>query len=347
MQQLTKYAYANARVRAMLSRLLDAQQLNRLLECADIYEVYEELRSTPYGEVFSRQGAQDLDLSEIERRLLKYDIGLYRETAQMLTRRERAFVLLLSERFEIEQLKVALRLWHRRSPLEAKEYLLLDKMCHDIPFEKVVAAQTLEEVILLLDETPFKKPLLAGRQRFKERNSLFYLEIALDVDYYQRLLEAADALSSTDRKVSHKLLGIEIDIVNINWLLRLRKYYALAMGEILDWVIPGGNTVDRDTVRSMYTSDGIGGVVETIALGPYQRLKELVDDNTHLLEQFLYEVLAHQLRRTLAGFPFTIGTFIGYLILKHHESRQLVSLFYAKQYGFKRDETASLLALSL
>ena len=58
MRELNKYAFANAKIRAMLSCLIAPDQFFRLLEAADIYEIKDELKKTAYGalmENISRQ----------------------------------------------------------------------------------------------------------------------------------------------------------------------------------------------------------------------------------------------------------------------------------------------------
>ncbi|MGE5197368.1 MAG: V-type ATPase subunit [Deltaproteobacteria bacterium] len=344
MRQLTKYAFANAKIRAMLSYLLDSAVFSRLLEMADIYEIKEELKKTVYKDVMEKVAQETFDLNVLERELLRHDLKIYDKIFLVLTTpKEKEFVGLLKQRYELEQLKVALRIWHKKIPVEPQDYLLSEKISFDIDFKKIILCKTLEEVILLLDETPYKKPLLKNREKFKERNSIFYLEVALDIDYYQRLFDCIGKFSSVDKGVARKILGVAIDIENINWLIRLRKYYSLGMGEILDWVIPGGDKIDKDRVREFYTSDGLTKVVESVASGPYVKVKDLMEENVSLMENFLYEVLFHQVKRTLAGFPFTIGTILGYLILKHRETMNIVSLFYAKRFGLKKEESMNLL----
>jgi V/A-type H+-transporting ATPase subunit C len=348
MRQLTKNAFANAKIRAMLSYLITPSLFSRLLEAKDIYEIREELRGSLYKDVMEKVSRQELDLNILEKELIKYDLDIYERIYLILnTKTEKNFVALLKQRYELEELKVVLRIWYKKLPVELDDYILNRKVSFDIDFKKIVLCQNIEEIILLLDETPYKKPLLKAREKFKERSSLFYLEVALDIDYYERLFECIDKFSSVDKNIARKILGIEIDVENINWLIRLRKYYSLGMGEMLDWVIPGGGKIKKEKVREFYVSNGFSRVVEGLALGPYVKLKDLVEENIYLLENFLYEVLSRQIKRTLAGFPFTIGTVMGYLILKHRETQNLVSLFYAKAYGFKKDEAAQLLNIGI
>ena len=151
------------------------------------------------------------------------------------------------------------------------------------------------------------------------------------------------AVNATD--IARKILGVAVDIENINWLIRLRKYYALGMGQMLDWVLPGGSRITKDTVRSFYASDGLTKVVESVALGPYAAIRQMVEENASEIEKFLYEFLFREIKRALSGFPFTIGTVLGYLLLKQNETRNVISLLNAKKLGLSKQELEHLITL--
>jgi len=346
MLDLTKYSFANAKIRAMLSYLIDADYFKRLVEAQDFYELLDFLKKTPYKDIAEKISKEEVDLERLEKELVLNDLHIYKKVYGMLpTNTEKNFVALLTQRFEIDELKAVLRMWHKKIEVELNDYILGEKVVFNIDFKKILYCQNIEEIILMLDETPYKRPLLAAKDKFKERNSTFYLESALDIDYYQRLLLYCEKFSAYDKKISRKILGIEIDIENINSLIRLRKYYSLSMAAMMDVVIPGGEKIDKDSVRNFYTTDGLSKIVEGVAFGPYAKVKELVEANIYFIENFLYEILLREIRRVLAGFPFTIGTIIGYLVLKRRETKNLISLIYAKSLGEKNEDISHLIGI--
>lgn len=344
MSQLTKYAFANAKIRAMLSRLLEPQFLESLLSAPQFSEAVDLLKKTQYAPIAEKVNTGAPDMRLLEERFTAYDEDIFRKVSSFLLPAEKDFVLLLLEKFEIDSLKVALRIWHRKAQAD-EEFLPSRRILHPIDYAKIIKAQSIEELIVLLSETPYFRALARGREKFKEKNSLFYLEASLDVDYYERLFAAVAKFSPSDRSIARKVLGIEVDIENINWLIRLRKYYNLALGDMLDWVIPGGEYVTREAVRRSYTTDGFGSVLESVAVGPYAQIRDLSDRNIYFIENFLHEILLNQVRRALSGFPFSIGTVLGYLTLKVRETRNIISILNAKRLGWKKDSIAPLVSL--
>ncbi len=338
MNQVGKYSFANAKIRAMLSQIISAEELVRLAEARDLHELSELLKGTAYRDLAAGLAGSNPDFLNFEKNTLSENLhSLWKIYRALPGEPEKEFVLLLLQRFEIEQLKTVLRIWHKRIPVDPAEYLAGEKIVFDIDYKAILNAQNVEEIIVMLDDFPYRKALIQAKDKFKAKNSCFYLEAGLDRDYYTRLVEATEKFSSMDREIARRVLGVEIDIENINWLIRLRKYYSLGMAEMLEWFIPGGMRIDKDTIRSFYASDGLPKVVESVSLGPYAKIKEMFQDNANLIEGFLYEILLGEVRKCLAGFPFTIGTVLAYSVLKRKETRNVVSLAYAKAYGWNKD----------
>jgi V/A-type H+-transporting ATPase subunit C len=346
MRQLAKYSFVNAKIRALLSNLFEQRQMDALLDARDFDEAVDLLKKTPYGPLIQEIPSDELSLLAIDKVFIRNDLKFYKKIGDSLAgRAEKEFVSLLAQRYEIEELKVLLRIWHNKRSEDWQPHIVQPVICFEIDFKKLMSAQTIEEFILLLDHTPYKAALLAAREKYKAANASFYLEASLDVDYYQRVLACISRFTSLDQKVARKILGIEVDIENINWLVRLRKYYGLGIGDMLDWLIPGGQWITKESVRNYYTTDGLTKVVESVALGPYAKVKDLVQDNVLLLEGFLYEFLLREIKRSLAGFPFTIGTVMGYLVLKRKETNNIVSILQAKKFGWRKEEIEPLLSL--
>jgi len=345
MRELAAYSFINAKIRAMISFLIGPKLFSSMLETEDFFKALELLKESPYHKnAVERIGKETADLKAIEKQFIKNDLSTYKKIQRSIPgKAEKAFMDLLVERYELEQLKVGLRIWNKKMPVNADDFLLGEKISFDIDYKKVIYAPNIEEIIFLLEDTPYRKPILTARERFKEKGSVFYLEASLDIDYYQRLLTCAESLSPRDREIAKNIIGIEIDTENINWLIRMRKYYSLPAGDILEWVIPGGARINKESIVSFYTTDGLTKIVDSVALGPYSKIKGLIEENMSFIENFLHEVLLREVKRALSGYPFTIGIIIGYAVLKRNETKNIISVLYAKNLGLKKEEATGFL----
>jgi len=346
MRQLSHYSFSNAKIRAMLSFLLDRQELEAIMEARDLSSALDALSKTRYRAAVERVRGQENDIRKIEKELVIYDLAVYESVEKSLANKwEKEFVFLLRQRYELEELKVFIRLWHTKAKVPAEDYLISPKICFDIDFKKLLSSASIEDLILTLDGTPYKKALFNAREKYKELNSSFYLEAGLDIDYYRRLAACISHFSSVDRKIAGRILGVEADIENISWMIRLGKYYSLGIADVLEWLIPGGTWIKKEMIRKYHATNDLSKVVEGISVGPFVRIKELAEGSAALIEKLLYEVLYQQVKSAMSGFPFTIGTVMGYLFLKHRETKTIVSLLNAKNYGWDKEEITATISV--
>ena len=345
MRELATYSFINAKIRAMISFLISPDLFSRMLEAEDVYKAIELLKESPYyKDAIESAPKEIMDLRIIEKLLIKNDLDIYRKIYRAAPgKTEKELMSLFIEKYELEQLKTALRMWNKKIEVNIDDFILEEKISFNIDYKKIIYAPNIEEIIILLEDTPYRKPVLSARNKFKEKGSTFYLEASLDIDYSQRTFSCIKSLSPRDQEIAKRIIGIEIDTENINWLIRMRKYYNLAAGDILEWMIPGGARISKENVVNFYTTDGLTKIVDSVALGPYARIRELIEGNMSFIENFLHEVLLKEVKRALSGYPFTIGAIFGYVVLKRNETKNVVSLLYAKNLGWKRDETNNLL----
>ncbi|MCX5687927.1 MAG: V-type ATPase subunit [Candidatus Omnitrophica bacterium] len=345
MRELATYSFINAKIRAMISFLISPDLFSRMLEAEDVYKTMELLKESPYYKNAIESAPKEItDLRIVEKLFIKNDLDIYRRICRSAPgKTEKELMSLFIEKYELEQLKAALRIWNKKIAVNIDDFILGEKIIFDIDYKKIIYAPNIEEIILLLEDTPYRKPILSARNKFKEKGATFYLEASLDIDYCQRIFSCIKLLSPRDQEIAKSVIGIEIDTENINWLIRMRKYYSLAAGDILEWMIPGGARINKENVASLYTTDGLAKIVDSVALGPYAKIRELIEENMSFIENFLHEILLKEVKRALSGYPFTIGAILGYVVLKRNETKNIVSLLYAKNLGWKRDETNNLL----
>jgi len=118
------------------------------------------------------------------------------------------------------------------------------------------------------------------------------------------------------------------------------------VGELLDYNIPGGAKVSRERLRLAFKADTMRDILKAALEQSYGRIADLLIkeeqlSKLYLLEIILWNYLIVEARRTLAGFPFTIGTVLAYLILKRTEIRNIITILNGKVYKMGRSEIDS------
>ena len=139
---LKTYAFINAKLRTRISKILPEQfirQLIRARSLAESVQMLEETDFAPVQKVYERTG--DIKTAELE--LVGRELQIYLELENLVEEDIRGFIHSLTGRFEIENLKNAVRLWfdrrvRGRSIEEARGYLLRRRIHYALDLDRII-----------------------------------------------------------------------------------------------------------------------------------------------------------------------------------------------------------------
>ncbi len=342
--RLKRYAYLNARLRSRISTVLTDQVFDRMLRAKTLSEAFHHLTDTRFAyleEVYTRTG----DLKMVELELFSREIELLRDLDRNAEDEIKQILKALSLQYEIENLKGMLRLWFQfrikhTGIRSSTGYLYRKTIVHDIDVDGIVNAGNLQDIMNLLEHTPYKNVIAPVVPEHGTIESLFPLENALDIFFYHQVFAGIEGLDDTDGGIAERLLGIEIDIENLSRIMRFTSFYSMKTEELSDILIPGGRSFDRSTLLDVLHRDNPRQRIESLLSGKFPEWKVIVSPDREqaknrllLLESVLQGILEKEVHRLLLGYPFTIGILLAYYFIKRKETRRLVTLLNAKQYG--------------
>ena len=341
---LTKYAFINAKLRGRISRILPEEMFVQLSRAPSLDAALALLRDTAYAGLEGTYATTgDMKLAELE--LLKLEIALYTELDLHVHQNSRPILQALLTRYEIDNLKNGIRIYFDRQvrgrSVEAGiHYVLRETILHPIPMEVVVNAGDLDEIAGVCRGTPYGEIVRKYAHAVESEGSLFRLEVALDHAYYARLLEAVEHLSAKDRHIARRLIGTEIDLQNISWIMRFKRYYDLPLETVRSILVPGGYSLRGLRVEELYGASNMTALLQDFVKEQYPALSTLLSTPTadsaarlRVLQQILTEIKRQEVQRILAGYPFTIGIVLAYFFLKGDEMDRVRTLLNAKHYG--------------
>ena len=353
-RSLSKYAFINAKLRARISKILPDDKFNDLTKAPSLDAALALLRDTPFAgleNIYSSTG----DLKQAELELLKNEIELYKNIRQYLQHVPAELVDALLTRFEIDNLKNAIRIYfdrkiRKRSVDTGIHYIIYDRIIHDIPFDIIVNAENFDEIAGVCEGTPYSQIIKKYSPTVESQGSLFRLEIALDHLYYVNLLTAIEKLDRRDRALAQRLAGVEIDLQNINWLLRFKKFYDLPPEAVLATLVPGGLNLDKSIFNELYSTQNVMYVLQRFVKIKYPGLSALLSSQTPdsisrllLIRRILEEIMKHEVHHILVGYPFTIGIILSYFILKQNELSKIRTILNAKHYHIEQERIESII----
>ncbi|MFW6138032.1 MAG: V-type ATPase subunit [Spirochaetota bacterium] len=352
-----KYGFINAKLRARISRLLPQDITEKLIKAPSLDEAVGCLRDTPFG-VIEKVYRQTGDLKKGELELFKYEVDLYGELEKYVQGRPLEVVRGLAAYYEIENLKNALRLFfdrtiRKRNIEDGIQYLYRQSILYHIPVDAIINSDTMEQVDELLQDTPYAEVIERYGHTVARDRSIFFLEVGLDHFYYDNLMSKLEQLSGFDRKNALVLVGVEIDLKNINWLVRFRNFYNLPLEQALSLIIPRGTHLSPGMVEQVYTSQNVSQVLSQVIeknypgvvsmLSGFEKEQKDIYSRLLLIQRTLEAVMMHQVSRVMGGYPFTIGIVLCYFILKKKEVNKVQTILNAKKYHIPEERIRRLL----
>jgi len=351
---LSKYSFINAKLRARISKILPDESFDELGGAPSVDAALALLADTPFGgleEIYSRTG--DLKLAELE--LLKSEIELFKNIRKYIHQDCADLLDALLSQFEVENLKNAIRLYfdrkiRKRSAETSIHYILYERIIHDIPIDIIINAEDFEEIAGVCAGTPYDQIIKKYSHTVEAEGSLFRMEVAFDHFYYQNLLASIAKLNRRDRDIAQRLTGVEIDLQNIDWIIRFKNFYALPLEAVMAAIVPGGFNLDTAIMGELYTAQNVTSVLQGFVKRKYPGLSALLSSQTSdstsrllLIRRILEEIMKQEVQRILAGYPFTIGIILSYFILKRSELKKVRTILNAKYYDIEQERIESMI----
>lgn len=352
--RLSKYAFIHAKLRARISKILTDDMFRQMIRARSLTESIQLLRNSAFSFVESIYN-QTGDLKLVELEMFDRKIRIYRDLEPYLEKHVLQFVNALAIRYELDVLKHALRLWFdrviRKRDIQASVgYLYRKTIYHELHIDKVVNLDNLEHICEALVQTPYARIIEEVIGRVYTSHSIFPLEIKLDHYYYTQLVDATNRLETRDTHIARKIIGIEIDVVNIGWIVRLKNMYKLSTEDVMSYTLAHGYNIDAEKMQSAASEQNIVDIISSLVKSKYRSLQVLLSeqpDQRHssllMLDRLLEEILLYEVKQMLTGYPFTIGILLAYFILKENETKKIISILNGKYYNADEDRMRSML----
>ncbi|MHA1974654.1 MAG: V-type ATPase subunit [Candidatus Hodarchaeales archaeon] len=346
------YSFVNTRIKARRSQLLTAADYERLL-ASTIKEGLSFLQSNPR---YVNIGLDSLDVesNDFFKELEEiFYASVHKELVKLaknIPAEAKSFIDIYIKRYYIDALKSALRIFDvRKSVVPPK----LERFFFINPEEteevvRVSQARDIDEIISIIQVVWVKKALSEVKDEYRDSRDVNVLENTLDKAYYNIIWNyEISKLKGTDKKIVKKFIGTEIDLYNINIMLRGFQN-KISPEAILSELIPINYQID-----SLFTvitrAISLEDVLQQLESTTYKSFLERItssyhsDGNLLRLDQLQQEHYIQMLYGITAGYPFHIGIFLLYLVLRLQEIENLRIIFESKKKKMSMDFTRELL----
>ena len=332
LKSLIDYSAVHTKAAAMLARHLSQQQYAELAAKPTVADACTYLKNnTVYASLFKGYNERNLHRGDIERLLEGYMQSEIQKIYHFSSLSVRKMLSYTVVRYEIELLKLALRgvLTADFIPLPYdRESFFVSKLSFDI--QRLAQAQTARDYLAALEGSAYHRVLSSALSQ--AHIDLFTCEMLLDNYYFKYAWKLKDkALSGKDREIVSESLGGEIDMLNLMWIYRCKKYYQLDSELIYSDIIPIYYKIPRQKLGALIRTADLNAYLRAVKQTPYDAL--FGDLDNRFIEQNYSDLVLRRSRRLVKKYPFSIASVIGYLHGLEVEIHNITTIIESIRYG--------------
>lgn len=332
MSMVRIHAAANAKSMAMTGNLLKNEDYHQLLHMEDTEEFVEYLRSNTYlSSAFPGTPVKETDVGHL---IKKHMLGCIDRLYYFYVDEYRYFFKSLMMRYEVENIKLYLRAFSRREDISLlKRHLVYSNVYASVDYGIISKSSDMREFIDSLRGTKYYSQL-EGYMNEEPSKMLFYMEMVLDRMYFNQLHQSILHLEKEDRNQILVLYGINVDLLNIQWIYRGRKFFGIASEELFNFTLNNGRRYNFEHLKELCYMN-LDGFKTFISRGDYGFMFE---SEEVLLEVAMEKHLFNLTDAYLHNGKLSIMGPVAYIFKIEYEMRDLVTIFEGIRYQYEATE---------
>jgi V/A-type H+/Na+-transporting ATPase subunit C len=335
----SNYEYVTARVRSRRAKLFDQDDYRSLTRMGP-GEIARFMEESEFREEMNDLGARYSGVDLIEYALNRNRAKHYDDLLRWSEGSLYDYIARYLRRFDSWNAKTVLRgIYSDSDPETIEADLVPTGEFTDRRLDRLAQADSVEEVVELLDRTIFGPEVEAAYEEYEEEESLVPLENALDRAYYESLLEGLPNDPSRAVRQYIEFLEAEIDFRNIRNALRLARSGASI--DPSEYFIEGGRlfsageldrlTANPDELVSRLRDSVYG---ERLS-GPLDEVAQA--DSLIEFERALEEALLAYSRRLSRLDPLSVCPVFAYILAKEREVQNIRAIARGREAGLAAD----------
>ncbi len=335
---LLQYSGISTKIRAMHKYLLTEQDFRELSVLSSVPDVVAYLKRIPtYAQLFAGLDELHLHRGDIEQCLSGAIYLDFEKLYKFADMQQRRFLDMLFRSYVVRVIK------------QCVEYVLEQTSCAPAlvdlhPFftahsglniTALSGCTTMDGLIAALAGTGYEQPLKTVHSA--TALTRFDYEMALDLYTFRLFWKNIDRyLTGDDQKMIRQNVGSEMDLLNIQWIYRCKRYFRFEASAVYALLIPIHYRLSEKELRLMTEVQSVEELSAIVA-ETYYGAKLPVNTDTpvrHLdLERLHYEVLNHLHSMNSRSHPYSVAVLYSYIYRKNMELRRVTSLLESIRYS--------------
>ncbi|MDD3184381.1 MAG: V0D/AC39 family V-type ATPase subunit [Anaerostipes sp.] len=339
MSRLLKYSGIITKVRAMSARLLTYDDFVQIANLPAVTDFIDFLKNHPaYEKSFEPWDKYSLHRGDIEKVLVQSIYDDYTKLYLFGDIHIRKFLLFYMKWYEVELINYCFRivLNHYEEPFDMHYKKPFFDRFSQLRLGDLAVSKNETELIENLKDTEYydcmKTLLDTGKA------TLYDYNLALNLYYYKAVWkERKKCLKGKELDMYTKKCGANIDLLNIQWIYRSKKYYNMSEADLYSILIPIQYHIKQEQLKQFIEAPDLNMYLKLVGESYYG--KKYPVDEEYTLERIYKECLEHLYLADFRSNPYSIATINRYLFQKEEEIEKLTTTLECIRYGIDSVET--------
>lgn len=339
MGNLLQYSGIVTKLRAMEAKLLKPENFEEIAALHNVPEVVSYLKENSfYTYVLDDLDESRLHRGDIEKVLIGQLYYDYAKIYRFCGLEQRRFLELYVKRYEIDLINYCLRIVinHYAEPFDLNYKKAFFDNYTQISIDKLITSRTTDELIENLKGTEYYGPL----KKLKDSPSvtLFDYDLTLNQYYFTTMWKKRKKLlKKKELELYTRDCGSKIDLLNLQWIYRAKKYYNMKSADIYSLLVPIQYKISTELIKEIVEAPGMEEFEAALQKTSYARHYDFGQQLT--IEQMYTECLNHLYKTDRRQNPYSIAAINTYLFMKEEELKKLTTAMECIRYSLSPGET--------
>ena len=335
------YYALETKIATKKGRILNKSTWEKFLDSPTVDALINHLKENEeFGKAFKDIEISNLDRNNLETVLEKFKTLEVENLLHYFSGPYKEFIKAVLVEGEIKDLSLILRKLSRGESLEGIEQRFVhSKIFTNLDFDDLLTSKNIEQFIQKLKGTLYYNSLRNLTKEIAIQRE-FHIEMKMYVALYKVICEKASKLRKEDMKAAIEIIGLNIDLLNIQWIYRALKFYQISPEEIFIYSLEGGRTLGYNRLRKLCYSTLDEFKKLTNDYLRYDFFKNAADDINVVIDSYMLNYFKKNNYNN-------IGTALAFIYLLNIIVNDLTSVTEGIQYQVPKEKLKEYLAYKI
>lgn len=339
MYRLLDYSGIITKVKAMNSHFISKTDFERIANLESISDFIAYLKNHEgYHSIFQELDEHLLHRGQIESVFINALYSDYSSIYNFANMEQRNFLDLIFFRYEVNVLKDCMQLVYNKdsNKYDLSTFHTFFQKHSKININALAASQDMEEYVNNLKGTEYYS--LFNYLQNRGNPTSFDYEMQLDIYYFKKMWKLKDKkLKGDNLKVLTHRLGSEIDILNIMWLYRSKRFFNIHSTDSYSYIIPIHYKLRKEQLMKLIEAPSIEEFITILNTTYYKKISDTLIDGT--MEIYFQKIMMDIAEKNAARYSSSMAPVYAYLFKKQIEIKRLTTAVECIRYKLEPEDT--------